>query len=180
VNSTAYIQQRILKLTKYLNKLDIISFRELTDLDNLDKPGLYFIYNLNSELMYVGTTDRPLSERIAELRDQPKDHTFHSKHVREALEIRLNRRIKKYNAKKLSRFQGHELISIEDFKQILNEVKISIQENYRYRAIEFENTVGDLMEAKATEHFAIAILQPQWNDDVERIVSDLLPIELFI
>ena len=102
MNSSLFIQERVFKLSQYLNGLSDKPLRELTDLAGLNKPGLYFIYDLQGILMYAGTTDRPLNERLSELRDQPKDHTFHSKHIREALERRLNRRIKKFSVMKYS------------------------------------------------------------------------------
>lgn len=173
------IISRIEELKEYIINLQKQKSRGLDDIKGLNKPGLYFIYDTQEILVYIGSTHRPLCNRLRELRDQPKDHTFHSKQVRDAIERKLKRRIKKYDAKKLSKFSGHEMLSIEDFKQILENTKQLISRNFKHRTLELENTAENLKKATAIEHFAISVFQPIWNDKVDRVTSEFENIELF-
>lgn len=125
------VEHRCKKFSKYLENLSQQSLREFSDLVGLDGPGLYFIYEKSECLVYVGSTDRALSSRLKELRDQPKDHTFHAKLVRKAIEEKLGRKVKKFNAKKLSQFSGHELISTQEFSDILATTKHLIAEGFK-------------------------------------------------
>jgi len=120
--------------------------------------GLYLIYD-NEELLYIGMTTRPGHNRIKEIVSGFRKHTLNRKLMAQHF------RGRGYTMHVLSTKNHHRdwiengLISREEFKEVQREVNQKIKQTLRFKFYEFK-----FFNLEFLEHYAIATLQPLYNE----------------
>ncbi|MES2829226.1 MAG: hypothetical protein V4687_13775 [Bacteroidota bacterium] len=142
------------RLEEALNQ-PFISFSEVISKYEM---GIYLIYD-KKELLYIGMTTRPGHNRIKEIIAGFKKHTFNRKLMAQQF------RHRGYTMHVLST-KNHKrdwiengLISTDEFKEVQQEVNQKIKQTFRFKFYEFK-----YFNIEFLEHYAIATLQPLYND----------------
>lgn len=120
--------------------------------------GIYFIYNAN-ELLYVGMTTRPGHNRIKEILKGFRKHTFSRKLMAAHFRGR-GYHMHVLSTKNYKRdWIDSQKIKEEEFIEVELEVRNAIKRNLRFKFFEF-----NYINLNFLEHYAIATLQPLYND----------------
>lgn len=156
---TIKIDQTIRRHREYLHIIitsPLLTFGELTELDTKVR-GIYLVFEGN-ELMYVGMT-KNIKKRLHDMTSPYNRHSLNQI----LLELEMGDVIfkatgyKYLNSEMKRRLLNEGIITKEDFKNYKNVVKEKIQ-NFKFK---FYPT--DLFNMRDLEHFAIAILNPVYN-----------------
>lgn len=120
--------------------------------------GIYFIYDAN-ELLYIGVTERPGHNRLKEIIRGFRKHTFNRKlvaeHFRQKGHVMHVFSIKNYKRDWIET----GIITIEELRDVQKGVNKHIKNTLRFKFFEFDYTSLFFLE-----HYAIATLQPLYND----------------
>lgn len=153
------IATRINRYKEYLLKMlntPTLTFEELNKLDSKES-GIYFVFE-NDELIYVGMT-KNIKNRLNDMVNSTKRHSINQiifeSEIGETLfkktgYVSLNDDLKKL-------LITNKIISKEEFKRFKNSTKKRIK-NFKFK---FYKT--KLYNMRDLEHFAIAILNPEYN-----------------
>ena len=102
-------------ISKKINEKRKYTINELND---VKYPGLYIIW-LKDEIVYIGKTTRKLKQRLADLKNDYKSHTFLKKLIQQELIKQLN--LKKsfiLSEKKLNKLIADNHIDIKRFSPL--------------------------------------------------------------
>lgn len=136
-------------------KRPLLKFTEISD---LDKQGLYFVYR-EGIVIYVGKTNRSGKKRLSEMAHDYRSHTLNKKFLREVLSEETGHDFKKFNRKTEKSFLDGEIITADSLARAKENVRQIIRGKLQFRFYEFEDASLNLLE-----HFAIAVLKPAYND----------------
>ena len=132
-----------------------VSYAQLTD---TSEPGIYFVFE-RSTPVYVGKTGRTGKDRLRELVSDRRSHTLNGKLVAQYLSKKLSKPIRRVGPKTEQKLIGEGCITGEDIARIQREVNKDIRSRFRFL---FCPVAVDQMTSR--EHFAIAVLDPSYND----------------
>jgi hypothetical protein len=133
-------------------------FLTFSELSTIQDMGLYFIYD-DQELLYIGMTTRNGTYRLKEMTNGFRSHTFNRKLVAEHMRG-LGHNMHVLNSKKLhAEWIETGLITKEDFKGVQKQVNDKIRLQFRFKFYQTR-----YINLQFIEHFAIAVLQPLYND----------------
>lgn len=157
INDALFIKRETWLRNQLQKALDqpFLTFGQLTLIKEM---GLYFIYDDN-ELLYIGMTTRAGNKRLKEMIAGFRGHTFNRKLLAEHFRG-LGHTMHVLNSKNLkSKWFDTGLITNEEFNIAQKTVNEKIRERYRFKFYETKYINLGFME-----HYAIAILQPLYND----------------
>ncbi len=156
---TTKIDQTIGRYKEYLHAIlnsPLFTFDELTQLDTKVR-GIYFVFEDN-ELMYVGMT-KNIKNRLLDMTSPNNRHSLNQI----LLDLEMGDVIFKatgytyLNDDIKNRLITEEVLTKDDFKKYKNAVKDKIKK------FKFKFYPTDLFNMRDLEHFAIAILNPVYN-----------------
>jgi hypothetical protein len=142
------------RLQEALNQ-PFISFGEVISRYEM---GVYFIYD-GLELLYIGMTTRPGHNRIKEIIGGFRKHTFNRKLMAQHFRGRGYEMHVLSTANHKRDWIDNGLISLNEFREVQQEVNNSIKQTLRFKFYEFR-----FFNIEFLEHYAIATLQPLYND----------------
>jgi len=133
----------------------LLNFNELMNIKDM---GLYLIYD-DAELLYIGMTSRVGNLRIDEIARGYRSHTFNRKLLAQHFRG-LGHKIDSINPKTFIKLWVEtNKISRLDIRSAQREVNSHIRSKLRFRFYE-----SRYINLGFIEHFAIATLQPLYND----------------
>ena len=140
-----------------IQKLPFLTYSQM--LDNSCN-GLYFIFK-QSELIYIGKTNREGKKRIRELGSDFRSHTLNRKLLAEELNLLFQsgeqRFVLKNNTKKYLIDSGK--LSVEEFSEIQIKVQNVIKQQLRFKFYNFDEINLERMEC-----FLIGFMNPTYNN----------------
>lgn len=147
--------------SEYLEKLK--SFLEsgnmsFAEIRGISKPGVYAI-SFEDKIIYVGKTTRSGKTRIGELSADYRSHTLNRKLLRDYLETKLSQKLDKFNKGTKSLLITSGTISEDEFVVAQKVINDRVKEEFQFKFVELDSN-----EITSFEHFAIALLQPRYND----------------
>jgi len=151
------LEKCISELTAKLQEGLKLPLENFNQLENIKSNGLYIVYRKN-KVIYVGKTTRSGKIRLREMASDYRSHTLNRKLLKDHLQRKLDIQIEPLGNKSKAELIKNGKIKEIDFKKYQKEVNTTIKKNFRFRFIEETNNLTQL------EHFAIAILNPQYND----------------
>jgi hypothetical protein len=151
IKRTEWLKNQVEKMVSQ----PFMTFDEITDVKDM---GIYLIYD-DQELLYVGMTTRKGSLRLSEIAKGFRSHTFNRKLLAQHFRG-LGHVIHVINPKTFRKLWIEtQIIPEEEFKAANREINKFIKTNLRFRF--YESRFNNL---EFMEHFAIATLQPLYND----------------
>ena len=156
--SLSYIKSETNDLSAVLVKAVNAPILTYPEICKVDRQGLYIIFD-DHEILYAGKTNRTGKIRMQELASDFRSHTFNKKLLTARFkDLGFVFEVLKNETKKLWIEQG--TISKEDFKAHQREVNIYIKKSLKFKFYKEQNKEKLI----SLEHFAIAILNPMYND----------------
>lgn len=153
-----YIQIRIEALTPILENAFNSPTFSYEQVAKVDEQGLYIIFN-EKEILYIGKTNRIGKIRMQELAADFRSHTFNRKLLSQRLK-NLGFVFETLKNKTKKDWIESGAITIEDFKAHQKEINLFIREKLKFKFF----PVSDERKLITFEHFAIAVLNPLYND----------------
>ena len=156
--SPEYIKTKIETLEPLL--LNAINSATLLykEVAKVDEQGLYIIFN-DEAVLYIGKTNRIGKIRMQELAADFRSHTFNRKLLSQRFKD-LGFVFETLKSKTKKDWIENGSITIEDFKAHQKEINQFIRQKLKFKFF----PVPDESELITLEHFAIAVLNPLYND----------------
>lgn len=159
------LEAHIEKRTKWLKEHLMLALNSPTlthvEMCKVKTVGLYLIYLEpipgEIEFQYIGQTTRS-NKRMRELASDFRSHTFNRKLLAERFR-KMDIVIHVLSNKTKKDWMAKNVMTEDDFKGHQQWVNDAIRKTYKFKFYEYKH--GDLL---ALEHFAIAVLDPLYND----------------
>lgn len=153
-----FIYSRTQSLTATLEKTVASATLTYTQICKVDHQGLYIIFD-DTEVLYIGKTNRTGKVRMQELAADFRSHTFNKKLLSKRFkDLGFVFEVLKKETKKEWIDKG--TITKEDFKAHQKEVNQYIRQKLKFKFYKEENE----RKLISLEHFAISIFNPSHND----------------
>jgi len=143
---------RLKKLLRKLKKLESSKNRMNFDsAKKITRNGVYIVYE-GKKLLYIGSTSKDNHRRMGDLDGHFSNHTLHKKFLKKALKTKESFR------SKIEIYQKKRICSEKRLGEIDQKIKGRIRK-FSFNFLELRGR-----EIKKFEHFAIGILNPDYND----------------
>lgn len=129
-----------------------------TKLSDVLQPGVYVVYQ-KKVAVYVGKTTRTGKRRLLEMVSDRRSHTLNNKLFKAILSKLLGRRITSLGKKTEQELIGNGEVTAKKMDSIQHQVNHHIRKSFRFV---FLGVRPNLLTQY--EHFAIAVLNPKYND----------------
>ncbi len=137
------VKQMKLKLRKLLNS----EFRNFIEGEKLDFPGVYVVC-CSKKVIYIGSSEN-IKRRIQELLADYRSHTLHRKLLCEKLFGNFGKGTRK---------------RLDKIYKTLPQTKKEYAKNFLRKKCRFKMLKTEKEKIKPLEHFAIGVLNPEYND----------------
>ncbi len=156
--SSNIIQTNTQMLSAILDKAIASPILSYTQICEADHQGLYIIFD-DSEILYIGKTNRTGKVRMQELAADFRSHTFNKKLLSKRFkDLGFVFEVLKKETKKEWIDKG--TLTKEDFKAHQKEINQYIRQKLNFKFFKEQ----DERKLISLEHFAIAIFNPAYND----------------